>query len=200
MLRLMPKSKTSKRNYNNRTRRESIDKSKQAIVEALIALLVENRGGEVSFRDISKKAGVSERSIYRFFSDKAALHEEMDHYLASYIEASVDQLKHLNVAEFAKNAFLLFDKHAPLVLAYIFSPFGQELRKIFRLKLNKLIRSKILKEKKIIASKAVEKKIAVVCSLINAKIWSDLNTDYGYTGAELGDTVLWAVNRLIEDI
>jgi hypothetical protein len=46
----------------------------------------------------------------------------------------------------------------------------------------------------------VEKKIAVVCSLINAKIWSDLNTDYGYTGAELGDTVLWAMKRLIDDI
>jgi AcrR family transcriptional regulator len=48
------------------------DDRRQAIVEALIPLLVE-RGGEVTTREIAQAAGIAEGTIFRVFADKRSL-------------------------------------------------------------------------------------------------------------------------------
>jgi len=194
------KEKSAKRAYNNESRRESSEQNKRLIIETLVALLVEKKGGDVTFKEIADRSGLAERSIYRFYNDKEELHLAMDGFLNSYIESSVEQLRTMDVATFAKNAFLLFDRYEALVQAYIYSPFGQEARKLFRHKLNQLIALKLSQEKPSSQSLDRHKKIAVICSLINAKIWNDIRIDFGYSGEDIGDTIEWAISALIEKI
>ena len=189
-----------KRAYDSGSRRARADEGKKRIVETLVALLVEKHGGEVTFKEIAKVSGIPERTIFRFYSEKAQLHSELDRYLASYIEAAVAQLGTMDVAGFAKNAFLLFDQHEPLVLAYLYSPLGREVRSLFRRKLNKLIEGKLRGEKPINTSITTTKKIALICSLINAEIWNDIRRDFSFSGADMGESVEWAIRALIKEL
>jgi AcrR family transcriptional regulator len=189
-----------KRSYDNATRLARAAEGKKRIVETLVELLVEKKGGDVTFKEISSRSGIPERTIFRFYSDKIELHSELDRYLGSYIAATVEQLSTMDVAAFAKNAFLLFDKYEPLVLAYLYSPFGREARSLFRRKLNKLIDGKLRLQKKIGSDSSTAKKIALICSLINAEIWNDIRKDFSFTGADMGDSVEWAIRALIKEL
>ncbi len=194
------KQKLGKRAYDNASRAKKSSQNQKLIVETLVELLVERKGGEVTFEAIAKRAKISDRTIYRFFKDKEALHQEMDRYLLTYLQAGMEQLDTMDVAGFAKNAYALFDRHEPLLIAYLYSPFGQEARLMFRKKLNHFIIAKVMQQKKLTMTKDTEKKLAVVVSLVNAKIWHDIRSDFGYTGQEMGDTMKWAVDTLLNNI
>lgn len=193
-----PGAKT--RGYNNESRRQKSEASRQTIIETLVKLLVERKGGTVTFEEIAKASGVSVRSVYRFFKDKETLHEAMDNYLFSYLSAGEEQLAKLDVGGFGRNAFELFDKYENLTLAYLYSPFGLEARKLFRKKLNDSIKTKILERRPINMTPENEKKLALIMSIVNAKIWHDIKTDSGYTGVEMGPSVDWALRTLIDNI
>jgi AcrR family transcriptional regulator len=189
----------SRRTYDNKLRLESSAQNKKLIIETLVALLVETRGGDVTFKEIAKRSGLAERSIYRFYNDKEQLHEEMDRYLTTYIESSVEQLATMDVAKFARNAFQLFDQYEALVLAYLYSPFGQDARILFRKKLDRIILRKIQQEKPGTSPKR-EKRVALICSMINAKLWQDVRQSFGFSGVDMGESVEWAIRTLISDL
>lgn len=192
--------KAKKRVYDNSSRLEKSKQTEKNIIEALVALLVERRGGDVSMSEIAAKTGITERTIFRFFSDKKTLHQAMDNYLLSYLQASAHQMQDLNFVGFAKNTFAIFDRHEALTMAYLFSPFGQEARALFRKKLNHAMIAKIVKERNLEMSDDRLRRLALVTSLVNAKIWFDIKQDYGFSGEEMASSMEWAVNTLLDKV
>lgn len=191
---------TKTRGYNNESRKQKSEASRQTIIETLVKLLVERKGGTVTFEEIAKASGVSVRSVYRFFKDKETLHEAMDNYLFSYLSAGEEQLQALDIGGFGKNTFELFDKYENLTLAYLYSPFGLDARKMFRKKLNESMRTKILERRPINMTPENEKKLALILSIVNAKLWHDIKMDAGYSGVDMGPAVDWALRTLIDNI
>ncbi len=194
------KKKPSKRHYDNTTRSEKSLLTQQKIIETLVSLLVKRKGGEVQFEEIAVKLGISERTIFRFFKDKETLHHAVDQYLMTYMQASMHQLDTMDFIGFAKNSFLLFDKNEPLVLAYLFSGFGHETRQIFRKKLTAVIVDRILRQKKLSLNPEIHKRMAFMATMVNAKIWYDLKTDFGFSGEEMGPTLEWAMQLLLNNL
>lgn len=194
------KQKKPKRAYDNTSRIKSSQGNQKLIIETLVQLLVEKKGGEVTFNEVAKRAGVSAQTIFRFFKDKEDLHKAMDEYLLYYLKAGVEKINDLNVAGFTKNAYELFDQHEDLVVAYLYSPFGQKARRMFRQKLNRVLIDKILEQKRIKVSKDIETKLAVIVSLVNANLWHDIRSDFGFSGKEMGQAFEWAVNALLADL
>ncbi len=190
----------AKRQYNNVSRAEKSKLTQTSIIESYVELLVKNKGGEVHLGDVAKKTGISERTIFRFFEDKNALHAAMDEYLMSYLKASVEQMTASDFVGFAKNAYLLFDKYESLTMAYVLSPFGNQARTLFRKKLNLAMINKISQERKIALNEKNSRRLALVTSLVNSKIWYDLKTDSGYSGSDMTEAVDWALNTLLENI
>lgn len=186
--------------YDNSARFEKSQQTQKVIIESLVALLVERRGGDVQFDEVAKKSGVSERTIFRFFKDKEALLKATDTYLQSFVAASVDKIQEMDVSGFAKNSFILFDEFENLTMAYLYSPFGQQARALFRKKLHQLLISKISEKKKLQHSREEEVRLALTVSLVNAKIWDDLRTDFGFSGREIGEAVAWSIQHLLEHL
>lgn len=194
------KVKKRTRTYNNTARAAKSEQTEKNIIETLVALLVERRGGEIAMDEIAKRTGISERTIFRFFKDKKTLHQAMDGYLFSYLQASAEQMQAMDFIGFARNAYLLFDRHEALTMAYLISPFGQEARILFRKKLNQAMIEKISKERGLEMTPERFKRLALLTSLVNAKIWYDIKSDYGMSGEDMGEAVEWALKTLLEKV
>ena len=198
-----PKTKTvlklsNKREYNNSSRQIKADQTQKHIIETYIDLLAKKRGGEVHIDELAKFADVSQRTVFRFFKDKKALHEATDAHIQQYVHASLQKLEEMNILEFTRNSFNLFEKYENMVMAYMFSPYGVETRSIFRKRLNKILIDQILASKKIKLTKLIETRLAVIVTLINVKVWYDIRSDFKYSTEEIGSAVSWCVEKLIK--
>lgn len=199
----VPKKSTKNkpvRVYDNTARAQKSVETQKKIIDTLVQLLVEKRGGEVPMEELAIRSGITQRSIFRFFKDKKSLHEAMDRYLLSYLQAGNQTMQDLDFVGFGRNTFQLFDQHQDLTIAYILSPFGHEARTLLRKKLVQSMIAKIVHEKKLVMSPERMKRLALVTSLVNAKIWYDLKNDFGFTGSDMGNAVEWALKTLIEKI
>lgn len=185
------------RGYNKRLRSGKSKSSQKVIIDALVELVVERQGEDVTFAEVAERSKVSERSIYRFFNDKASLHEAMNSYLLGYLGDGNELLAQMDLPELGQHAYEIMDLHESKVLAYLYSPFGRKIRSQFRKKIHAMMALKILETKQIPMTVETGKKIAVIVSLVNANLWHDLREDTGYTGAELGPSIAWAMNTLI---
>lgn len=192
------KVKSAGRRYDNTNRSEKSTQTRKKIIETLVELLVEQRGGEVPIEQIAKRSEITQRTIFRFFKDKKSLHQAMDEYLLSYLQSSTEQMKSRDFVGFAKNVFALFDRHESLTMAYLFSPFGHEARVIFRKKLVQAMIGRIVQERNFSMNPERMKRLALIVTLVNAKIWYDIRSDFGYSGEQIGESIEWALNTLLD--
>ncbi len=195
---LNKKSSPKKRSYDNSKRATQSSKNQTTIVEALVELLAEKKGGEVQIQEIAEKTGLTTRTIFRFFKDKKTLHEAMDTYLMSYLNAGSRQLNELDFVDFGRNAVRLFEEHEAITLAYVLSPLGKDARELFRKKLNKLMISKITEEYKIKQTAENSAKMAMIANLVNAKVWYDLKSEHELSGKQIEETIGWGLETLLE--
>lgn len=194
------KTKRKPRTYDNSSRAAKSLESQQQILSTLVDLLVDREGGEVTFDEIAAASGISVRTIFRFFKDKESLHEALEQYLIQYLSEGREQLDKMTMPEFGSYVFKLFDRHEKLVRAYLFSPFGHKARRRFRKMMNELVVRKILMESKVGSAKEHHIRAAFIATLVNAHIWNDMHKDFGFSGADVADTIQWAVHALLRKI
>lgn len=193
--------KTKKvRKYDNSTRLEKSNNNRQKIIENYVDLLVEKRGDEISLEELADRAGLSTRTLFRFFGDKKSLTRELETYLESYVTRVAGNLQIMTVEDFAEFAFQVFDKYESLLLAYLYTNFGQQSRVLFRKKFNALVMEKIKAQVPAVNSKVEQQRAQMIITLINANIWSDLRNVYNESGAEQGKTMKWAVSTLLKNL
>lgn len=190
----------SKRSYDNSSRSAKSSGTQLAIIEGLVELLAERRGGEVQIQEVAERTGINKRTIFRFFKDKKSLHEAMDEYLLSYLSAGTQQLATLNFVDFGRNAIRLFEENESITLAYVLSPLGEEARVLLRKKLNDLMVRKLAEEYKIKVTKKNFPKIAFIVNLVNARVWYGLRTEHDLSSEEIQDALGWALGKLVKDL
>lgn len=188
-----------RRAYDNSGRSRSSSGNQLKIIETLVDLLAQRRGGEVQIQEIAEKTGITKRTIFRFFKDKKSMHAAMDEYLVSYLSAGTQQLIELNFVDFAKNAVRLFEENEAITIAYVLSPLGNEARTVLRKKLNKVMLEKISAEYGIKITKANLPKLAMVVNMVNAKIWYDLKTEHNLSAKEIEGSIGWAIESLLKN-
>lgn len=204
----MKRTKTTKtakkikklRKYDNSSRAEKSNNNRQKIIENYVDLLVEKRGEEISLEQLAERAGLSTRTLFRFFGDKKSLTRELETYLEMYVTRVAGNLQIMTVEDFAEFSFQVFDKYESLILAYLYTNFGQQSRVLFRRKFNALLMEKIKAQVPVSANKEEQHKVNLIVTLINANLWSDLRTVYGETGAEMGKSMKWAVSILLKNL
>ena len=199
-LKPVKKSKKKSVKYDNSRRSEKSVETQRLVLKSMVSLLVKKRGGEVQIDEIARKSGISERSIFRFFKDKKALMEATDEYVMSYVQSTMMKIPTTCVSEFAKIVFKIFDENERLMAAYLNSTFGYTARTRLRKKMNVLLVESLTKEKKIALTAENRVKVALIVSMVNAKLWEDLRNEFSLTGEEIGEVVAWAINRLSAEL
>lgn len=188
------------RKYDNSSRLEKSNGNRQKIIENYVDLLVEKRGEEISLEELAERAGLSTRTLFRFFGDKKSLSQELENYLEAYVTNIPDNLQIMTVEDFAEFAFQVFDKYESLILAYLYTNFGQQSRIAFRKKINNLLLEKIRAQIPVTNNKDEQHRINLIITMISANLWNDLRNVYNQTGVETGKSVKWAVGTLLKNL
>ena len=115
MLYMPPKDKectdvaSERRRYNSPTRREQSANTRQAIIAAGAKLVHElptwDDMQSLTFRAISKEAGVSERTVYRYFSTEKQLKDAIVQHLVEASGVDLSNIKLDNFAELTRHIF-----------------------------------------------------------------------------------------------
>ncbi len=195
-----PDKKVKARSYDNTSRNKKSKMTEKMIIETMVDMLVERRGGEVQIDELARASKISERTIFRFFKDKTALHEATNLYLQNFLQSSVTESIQKDIVGFAENVFLLFERNENLVMAYLYSPFGLKARELYRKKLNRVLIEQIMKDNSLIPSRTLETKLAVIVGLVSAKVWHDIRIDFGHSSLEIGKAGAWAIKTLIKNL
>lgn len=188
------------RKYDNSLRLEKSNTNRQKIIKNYVDLLVERRGEDISLEELAERSDLSTRTLFRFFGDKKSLTRELETYLETYVTKVSSNLQVMSIEEFADFSFRVFDEYESLMLAYLYTNFGQQSRVIFRRKFNTLLIEKIKSQVSLTHTIEEQRKIHLIITLINANLWSDLREIYHETGAEIGQSAKWAISTLLKNL
>ncbi|MGA9276793.1 TetR/AcrR family transcriptional regulator [Ilumatobacter sp.] len=116
----------AERPYHSPLREAQAGQTRVHIVETMIRLLAETGGVDFAVRKLAEAAGVSERTVYRYFPDREALLDAVNDHFGEVMStgrreqelADLDEL-----ARFVPDVFGDFDQHAAATkAAFLINP------------------------------------------------------------------------------
>ena len=195
-----PYVKSSKRAYESPTRKEHAELTRQAIIKALIDLLIDERPATVSIPAVAKRANVSVRTVYHHFATKEALFDALAEF-ARVRSGGADLPDATSPREFATrlpDVYRYLDANAALFNAVRVS----EIDSAVRTKVDQ--RSVARTEKALqplleqLDEDAFRRLCAVVGTIASHDGYRALTTRYGLSRDEAAAAAGWAITTLTD--
>jgi AcrR family transcriptional regulator len=169
------------------------------IFEAVAALLERGSASELTVPAVARAAGVSLRTVYRYFPTHDELLEAAGAWIADMmrteIPATLDE-----IAPGLAAAFLKFDERPGLVRALALSQAGRSVRKYRRRRRLKSMWTALATELPWLADDEIRRAEAVLAYLVNMLAYTTMRDETGLSGSELGRALMWAIDTLIADL
>lgn len=182
-------------------RAQHADLTRELILQAVAELLSEESPSDLSMPAVAQKAGVSLRTVYRYF----AAREELLVAAADWINErmfggvpfgdTIDDLPRL-----FRYACERFDEHPKLARAMALSQAGRSVRSHRRARRLEAVRRALAGVTDRLTEREQRGAFAVFCYLENMLAWVTMHDEGGLDGAEVGDAVEWAMRALIADL
>jgi AcrR family transcriptional regulator len=174
------------------------ERTRELIVDALVAQLGEKGAFEFSFFEVARRAGVSVRTVYRHFPTREALFEAMSARINERIgfreyPTSIDGMKQLS-----RLLFPAFDANADLILAQMQTNLGRQVRSHARRERLGAMQRLIEAEAPHLDPYRRRALAGVMGCLLSADIWKRLRDELDVDGAAAGQATAWALGVLHE--
>ncbi|RUR87005.1 TetR/AcrR family transcriptional regulator [Chlorogloeopsis fritschii PCC 9212] len=194
------RSPRSTRTYNSQLRKKQASQTRQLILKALAEQLATKGIQDFAIADAAQRAGVSPRTIYRYFPNRDALLEALGLWIDEQLgdppyPNSVD-----DIVEMVEKVFPKFDEQATLVQALLLSELGKSVRSRLRIKRRESVAQSlqpVVEHLDATEAKAVR---AVIQHLASADMWNTMRDEYGLEGKESAQAVAWAIRTLIAEL
>ncbi|EIM27073.1 TetR/AcrR family transcriptional regulator [Microvirga lotononidis] len=191
-------AKQQNRTYESAVRKEQVDATRQRILAAVGALFDQNPEHAFSLDEVAREAGISRRTIFRYFATK----EELIDAFWLHINASSGAGFPRSEEDLVRRPVELFESLesvAGVVRASHLSAAGhamrlrasEERRAAFRVCLADVTAG--------MAPEEAVKLEAVVQLLYSATAWLTIKDYWGLSGREGGEAVSWAIETLINE-
>lgn len=191
---LLPSSSDS-RPYRSPLRQKQAAATRELILRALAEQLALSGLQEFSIADAAERAGVSARTIYRYFPNRDAILEAV----GAWVDDQLGELPYpttaAEVAHLAELVFPRFEENAALIEALLQSELGQNVRSRLRAKRRQAVEEALMAVSQSQGMTAAKR--ALIGHLVTAETWRHLRDEFGIGGAESGTAVAWAVRVLV---
>jgi AcrR family transcriptional regulator len=191
------------RSYRSPLREAQASQTRELILDTFAELVGTGRVEGWSVREIATAAGVSERTVYRYFPDRAALLDGLSDWLTdrmgtAHMEASLENADDL--ARVIPEVFRRFDAEAELTRAAVLlspdpgRPTDEARRRTER------VGGFVARSFPDLPDADLRRLHALVRSLSGSSTWLRMRDEFGLSGDESGTIVGWALTVLFEEL
>jgi AcrR family transcriptional regulator len=172
--------------------------ARTAIFEALVTHLEAGDADEMAMEDLAREAGVSRRTLYRYFPTRAALLAEA----AAWIRNDVLQLPvgigDEGIAASFRDAASRVAGRPELARALLRTTTGRALRGDFRRARADAIRSALQREVPGLSRRELDRAAPVLSYLCSSSAWITIQDESALDARQAQAAVEWAIDTLLE--
>jgi AcrR family transcriptional regulator len=172
--------------------------TKQLLLEAARKVISETDPEDFTMQKVAQEAGVSHRTVYRYFPNRQALIDEFSEWLETRFQNKELQSMTLDdIQELTYLAFRRFDRNAAYFEAAARLS-GGSLRPSNQEERTALIREAFDQEFPDMDPAAADESFAVIRLLIGLQTWYELRDRFKLGDGETAEAVSWAVGVLFD--
>jgi AcrR family transcriptional regulator len=181
------------RAYNSPLRADQQEQVRDRLLLKVGEILADPATSELSVTEVARRAGVSVRTVYRYFPTKEALLDAFNEMarqrygLRSY-PSHLDDLPRL-----VEELFAGFERNAELVEALRVSKAGAEVRARGKQRQRKAFAKAVSSHTAHLDPDRARMVAAVLHSLISSDTWLTMTRTWGLSASEAADAVKWAI-------
>ena len=174
---------------------------RELILRAVTELLEGDDPDEISVPEVAQHAGVSLRTVYRYFRTRDELFAAAGEWIGEQLfgdapfEQTADEL-----GEVFKRVCERFDEAPRLVRAMALSQAGRSVRSHRRARRLASIRNALAEVTDNLPKQEVREAEAVVFYLESMLAWVTMRDEAGLNGKETGEAIAWAIGTLVADL
>jgi AcrR family transcriptional regulator len=181
-------------------REKQLDLTREAILEAFAAEVVEGGLDEVSFRSVAERAGVSLRTVFRHFPTREELIDGFNLYVHQRMGVSPHNTQGMALGDIMRLFFSRFDEHEQLMRALNSTLVGRDLARKGRADRVKMLERMIRPNTSHLPARDRQNALAICAHLFTRAAWMRFKDDFGLDGTQAGEAVAWAMETLLDDL
>lgn len=177
--------------------------TRDLVLGALAAVIVEEGLTDFSVQDVAERAGVSHRTVYRHFETREAMLDALVHWVEERVSAGSGMAlpEDANQVVPAMRAkFAALDEWGPIVMAVLKLETARRIHSQQSLRSALAIRGALAETTAHLPSDVAEVVAAVIRQIASSQTWLALHEDAGIDGARSADVVAWAVETLLDEL
>jgi len=168
-----------------------------AVLEAVIASLESEAPEDVSMADIAQSAGISLRTLYRYFPDRASLLQSAGEHLYRSLGVPVEVTAPEDIARSFLEAARRLAVRPRLTRALIRTGAGQIARSAVRKERVQVIRTALRSATSGLDPDVARRATALITHLCSATSWVSIADESGLSDADAQAAVSWGIDALI---
>jgi len=178
------------------------DLAHDVILEAAAELVLEQGVQGFSIQNVADRAGVSHRTVYRYFATRQQLLDALDDRVEEWRleQGGLLPERAADVAAFAATIFTRYEDNRSIFLAVSMLELGAGAKSTARARRTEQVRRMFDAALPHLPPEERRRFFAVLRHLISVHSWQILRTQYGLTGEESGPVVARVVELMIEDL
>jgi AcrR family transcriptional regulator len=193
-------NKGATRTYSSPLRADQMERTRERILEAAAEQLLEEGIEELSLPRAARRARVSVPTVYRHFSTKEALMQELTDWVdrklrLSEVPQSIDQFP-----EYVPRFFVHLDENEPLVRARLLSNVHRRIHQDTRRRRDRRVEKALEDVTAQLDPLDTRRVCAVVRVLMHSGAWEMMRDHWDLTGEQAGEAAGWAISVLVEEL
>lgn len=188
------------RSYASPLRERQMKETKEAIFRAVTEQLADHGLAEFHIPGLAEAAGVSVRTVYRYFPTKDALLDAFAEWLDNQVGTPTMPTNLDQLVEGVELVFSGFDQNEDVIRSQWATPQGRAIREKGRIRRLAGIQAAVKASIPHLSPREQQRATAALSLLHSSRTWQALRDDFGMDGREAAKVVAWALRTLVADL
>ena len=178
-------------------RRRQADLATAAILDTLRHHLEQGDADEVSMETLAEEAGVSRRTLYRYFPSRTHLLEAASTWIRDEVLQLPIEIGDQGIAASFRAAAARLDEHPRLARALLRTGTGRAVRAGYRTQRVEAIRRALRREVPGLSRRDLDRAAAVLGYLCSSNAWITIQEESSLDASAAQAAVVWAIETLL---